>query len=68
VRMLSTNCAKASRVDQSKLSPNGDLGLRFKNEMFERFSKIQEAAPAKKIKPLPVPDERPKRKRGGKKY
>jgi hypothetical protein len=35
--------------------------------MLERFSKIQEAAPAKKIKPLPVPDERPKRKRGGKK-
>ena len=31
--MLSTNCAKASRVDQSKLSQNGELGLRFKNEL-----------------------------------
>lgn len=35
--------------------------------MMQRFSKIQEAAPAKKIKPLVIADEKPKRRRGGKK-
>ena len=30
VRMLSTNCAKAARIDASKLSQNGELGKKMK--------------------------------------
>ena len=67
VRMLSTNCAKASRLDYSQLNKSGDLGLRFKNELLARFSKIQESVQAKKIKPLVINDEKPKKRRGGKK-
>jgi U4/U6 small nuclear ribonucleoprotein PRP31 len=34
--------------------------------MLKRFDKIQEAPPAKKVKALKLPDDKPKRRRGGK--
>jgi len=36
--------------------------------MLRRFDKIQEPPPPKMRKPLPAPDDKPRRKRGGKKY
>lgn len=36
-----------------------------KDKMLKRFDKIQEPPPAKLKKPLPVPDDKPRRKRGG---
>lgn len=50
------------------MCPDGSLGERIKEEMLKRFMKIQEPAPAKKIKPLPIPDEKPRKKRGGKRW
>lgn len=44
------------------------MGEKIKDEMLKRFVKIQEPAPAKKVKPLPIPDERPRKKRGGKRF
>ena len=60
------SCAKAARVDLSRMSPLGILGKQMKDKMLGRFDKIQEPAPAKARKPLPIPDDRPKKKRGGK--
>ena len=48
------------------MSPLGILGKQMKDKMLGRFDKIQEPAPAKARKPLPIPDDRPKKKRGGK--
>ena len=44
------------------------MGEKIKEDMLKRFVKIQEPAPAKKVKPLPIPDERPRKKRGGKRF
>ncbi|KAM3135730.1 hypothetical protein pb186bvf_012127 [Paramecium bursaria] len=68
VRMLSTNVALAARVDNLKTSPNGKIGEQLKEKMMNRFQKIQEPPPAKLNKPLPVPDENKKKKRGGRRY
>ncbi len=50
------------------MSLYGSLGEKIRDEMQKRFSKIQEPPPAKKVKPLPVPDEKPRKKRGGKRF
>ena len=68
VRMLSTTCALAVRADVSRTCPSGLIGSRLKAKMMKRFDKIQEMPKAKTKKPLPVPDDKPRRKRGGKKY
>jgi len=68
VRMLSTNCAKAVRVDLQRTDPTGSIGKDIKDKMFSRFDKIQEPGQARLRKPLPAPDDKPKKKRGGKKY
>lgn len=36
--------------------------------MLKRFDKIQEPAPGKLRKPLPAPEDKPKKRRGGKRY
>lgn len=48
--------------------PRGTAGDKIKEMMMQRFEKIQEAPPAKINKPLPPPDDKPKKKRGGKRY
>lgn len=63
---MSNNCAKAARVDLNRTQPDGSLGAHFKEEMMQKFMKIQEPPPPKKIKPLII-DDKPKKKRGGKK-
>jgi len=67
VRMLATNTAKTARVDVSRTCPSGSIGKQMKDKMFGRFDKIQEPAPPKMRKPLPIPDYKPRKRRGGKK-
>ena len=68
VKMLATNCAKAVRIDASELCPDGSLGKRIQDELLIRFDKIQEPHKAQEKKALKAPDEKPKRRRGGKKF
>lgn len=68
VKILSTNCAKACRIDASGLCPSGDLGKRLLTELLQRFDKIQEPHKAQDKRPLRCPDDKPKRRRGGKKF
>ncbi|KAL4500505.1 hypothetical protein ABPG72_002929 [Tetrahymena utriculariae] len=68
VRMLSTNVAKAVRIDFLKTCPSGSAGKRLYDLMIQRFSKVQEPPPAKMNKALAKPDDKPSRKRGGEKY
>lgn len=66
--MLSTNVAKCSKIDFLKTSKNGSAGCRIKELMMQRFFKIQEAPQAKSLKPIPIPEEKKKTKRGGKRF
>lgn len=66
--MLSTNVAKCARVDFLRTCPSGSAGEKLKTLMLSRFDKIQEPPTPKTNKPLPVPDDKPKKRRGGKKF
>jgi len=66
VKLVSAKCALAARIDSTNESPFGDAGLKFKEQIDESLSKVLEPPPQKKHKALPVPDEKPKKKRGGK--
>ncbi|KAJ2583575.1 U4/U6-U5 snRNP complex subunit prp31 [Coemansia sp. RSA 1797] len=67
VRKISAKCALAARVDAQHGAPDGSMGRKFRTELDEQVEKLLEAAPMNAIKPLPVPSEGPKRRRGGRK-
>ena len=50
------------------MCPSGSLGEKLLNDMMSRFSKVQEPPPAKKVKPLPAIDPKPKKRRGGERH
>jgi U4/U6 small nuclear ribonucleoprotein PRP31 len=51
------------------LKSQSGLGLRLREEMYERYEKIQEEGGLFRVdQPLPVPDQQPKKRRGGKRY
>ena len=67
VRMLASNTAKCARADA--LQTNSTLGERLREDLYERFEKIQEEGGLMRTEqPLPVPDAAPKKRRGGKRY
>jgi len=67
VRMLASNTAKCARADMLKSSKG--LGARLREDLLERFDKIQEEGGLHRIdRPLEVPDLQPKKKRGGKRH
>lgn len=66
IRILSGRCALAARVDHSNESPNGTIGKGYKEEIQKKIEKWLEPPPLKPPKPLPAPDDKPKKKRGGK--
>ena len=68
VRMLANGSAKAAKFDQAKTAPDGSLGKRLHDETFARFEKIQEPTFQQKPKPFVLDIDKPKRRRGGKKY
>ena len=68
VRMLSNNVAKACRVDFQQLRMDGSLGQMLHEQMLTRFNKIQEPTLHQKPKGMRIPMDRPKTRRGGRKY
>ena len=66
--MFANNSAKCIRIDQARMSLDGSIGKKLKEDMMKRYNKIQEPGPGKKNKPLIIWEDKPKRKRGGKKY
>ncbi|KAJ2665301.1 U4/U6-U5 snRNP complex subunit prp31 [Coemansia sp. RSA 1200] len=67
LRKLSAKCALAARVDALHESADGALGKKFRAELDAQVEKLLEPPPLNAVKPLPVPDEGPKRRRGGRK-
>jgi U4/U6 small nuclear ribonucleoprotein PRP31 len=72
VRAVAGKLALCARVDsqphKTEKDKEGIVGNRFREELIEKMNKWQEPQKAKTKKALPIPDEKPKRKRGGKRY
>ncbi|CEG40795.1 u4 u6 small nuclear ribonucleoprotein prp31-like [Plasmopara halstedii] len=69
-RAVAGKLALMARVDSQphQNDTEGLVGARFRTELVEKMDKWQEPQKAKSKKALPVPDEKPRRKRGGKRY
>lgn len=65
MRRLSGKVVLAARVDAAHESPSGDQGLAFADEVEKAINKLSEAPPNSGVKALPAPDDKPSRKRGG---
>lgn len=65
LRIVSAKTVLAARVDASHQSPSGATGEELRQQCLDRLDKLQEAAPNKGVRALPAPDDKPARKRGG---
>ena len=65
MRIVSAKLILAARVDRVHQSPGGSEGERLRAACEERLEKLQEAPKNQGIRALPAPDDKPARKRGG---
>lgn len=65
MRILAAKIVLAARVDQAHQAPAGEQGLEFYDQVQKRINKLSEAPPNKGVRALPAPDDKPARKRGG---
>ncbi|PGH20787.1 hypothetical protein AJ80_03414 [Polytolypa hystricis UAMH7299] len=65
MRIVSAKVVLAARVDSVHSSRDGSTGEDLKKQCLERLDKLTEAPPNKGNRALPVPDDKPSRKRGG---
>ncbi|KAJ3054216.1 U4/U6-U5 snRNP complex subunit prp31 [Rhizophlyctis rosea] len=65
-RKLAAKCALAARVDASREAMDGSLGSKFRADVEKQLEMMQAPPPGKAVKALPIPDEGPKKRRGGK--
>ncbi|KAJ5714078.1 U4/U6-U5 snRNP complex subunit prp31 [Penicillium malachiteum] len=65
IRIVSAKMVLATRADVSNYSKDGSLGEDLKEQCFKRLEKLTEPAPNSGVKALPAPDDKPSRKRGG---
>ncbi|TVY53001.1 U4/U6 small nuclear ribonucleoprotein Prp31 [Lachnellula cervina] len=65
MRIVSAKVVLAARVDRVHSSPDGSNGEELKAACLERLEKLTEPPPNKGQRALPAPDDKPARKRGG---
>jgi U4/U6 small nuclear ribonucleoprotein PRP31 len=65
MRIVSAKVVLAARVDRVHNSSDGSTGEELKASCLERLEKLTEPAPNKGQRALPAPDDKPARKRGG---
>ncbi|KAL1306835.1 hypothetical protein AAFC00_005491 [Neodothiora populina] len=65
MRIVSAKVVLAARVDRVHESPNGFTGEDLKQQCLDRLEKLTEAPPNRGARALPAPDDKPSRKRGG---
>ena len=65
IRIVSAKMVLAARADVSNYSKDGSLGEDLLQQCLKRLEKLTEAAPNTGAKALPAPDDKPSRKRGG---
>ncbi|KAF7896022.1 hypothetical protein EAF00_006037 [Botryotinia globosa] len=65
MRIVSAKVVLAARVDRVHNSPDGSTGEELKEQCITRLEKLTEPPPNKGSRALPAPDDKPARKRGG---
>lgn len=65
MRIVSAKMVLATRADVSNYSKDGSLGEDLKQQCLQRLDKLTEPPPNSGVKALPAPDDKPSRKRGG---
>ena len=65
MRIVSGKVVLAARVDRVHGSPDGSSGEQLKQDCLDRLDKLTEPPPNKGPRALPAPDDKPSRKRGG---
>ena len=65
-RLVGGKCTLMARVDAFGEDPSGTTGRKMSDEVVKKIEKWQEPPPAKTSKPLAVPDQEGKKRRGGK--
>lgn len=65
MRIVAAKVILAARVDMVHQSPDGSTGQQLKDECERRLDKLTEPPPNKGVRALPAPDDKPSRKRGG---
>lgn len=66
MRLLAGKCGLAARSDHYKPDTTGTLGRDLREHIIKAIKKMQEPPPPQMKKILPIPDDRPKPRRGGK--
>ncbi|KAL1653408.1 U4/U6-U5 snRNP complex subunit prp31 [Didymella pomorum] len=65
LRIVSAKVILAARVDMVHSAPDGSTGRQLKDECERRLDKLTEIPANKGVRALPAPDDKPARKRGG---
>ncbi|RHZ62211.1 hypothetical protein CDV55_106413 [Aspergillus turcosus] len=65
IRIVAAKMVLATRADVAKYSPDGSLGEELKQQCYQRLEKLTEPPPNAGVRALPAPDDKPSRKRGG---
>lgn len=65
LRIVSAKVILAARVDMVHSAPDGSTGRQLKDECERRLDKLTEVPANKGVRALPAPDDKPARKRGG---
>ncbi|KAI1349593.1 hypothetical protein F5Y01DRAFT_180127 [Xylaria sp. FL0043] len=65
MKAVAAKLVLAARADTSHATPDGSYGEELRTQCLERLDKITEPPPNKGQRALPAPDDKPSRKRGG---
>jgi U4/U6 small nuclear ribonucleoprotein PRP31 len=65
LRLISNKIVLAIRMDAEHSHPDGEEGRKLYDVILKKLEKLQEPPPPKLAKPLPAPDDKPKKRRGG---
>ena len=65
MRIVSAKLVLAARVDRVHQSPDGSTGQQLRDQTIDRLEKLTEPPPNRGPRALPAPDDKPARKRGG---
>ncbi|ORY66473.1 Prp31 C terminal domain-containing protein [Pseudomassariella vexata] len=65
MKIVAAKLVLAARADTGHMSPDGSYGEEIRSQCLQRLDKITEPPPNKGQRALPAPDDKPSRKRGG---
>jgi U4/U6 small nuclear ribonucleoprotein PRP31 len=67
IKRLAPKVSLAARMDLSKESREGEYGRQLRQQVLDAIDRLTEPAPNSGVRALPVPDDKPSKKRGGRK-